>query len=72
MMVTVMSLPVTRVSYFTAPGTGLNATNCRMNKPVPLYAITASARQRLPKVRACIEFWVEWIARQQNPDVTAV
>ena len=42
------------------------------HKPVPLYAITASARQRLPKVRACIEFWVEWIARQQNPDVTAV
>lgn len=42
------------------------------HKPVPLYAITASARQRLPKVRACIDFWVEWIARQQNPDVTAV
>jgi len=39
--------------------------------PVPLYAITASARQRLPKVRACIEFWVEWIARQDNPTVTA-
>lgn len=41
------------------------------HKPVPLYAITASARQRLPKIRACIEFWVEWIARQQNPSVTA-
>jgi len=41
------------------------------HKPLPLYAITASARQRLPKIRACIEFWVEWIAQQQNPTVTA-
>lgn len=31
-------------------------------QPVPLYAVTASARQRLPKVRACIDFWAGWIA----------
>jgi DNA-binding transcriptional LysR family regulator len=41
------------------------------HKPIPLYAITASARQRLPKIRACIEFWVEWIAQQQDPSLTA-
>ncbi|MGS5089250.1 LysR family transcriptional regulator [Hydrogenophaga sp. A37] len=39
--------------------------------PVPLYAITASARQRLPKIRACIDFWVEWIAKQNPPSGTS-
>ncbi|HEX5684645.1 MAG TPA: LysR family transcriptional regulator [Ideonella sp.] len=28
---------------------------------VPIYAVMASARQRLPKIRACIEFWAEWV-----------
>jgi DNA-binding transcriptional LysR family regulator len=28
---------------------------------VPIYAVTASARQRLPKIRACIDYWAEWI-----------
>jgi DNA-binding transcriptional LysR family regulator len=32
-------------------------------QPVPIYAVTASARQRLPKIRACIDFWAEWIGR---------
>ena len=31
-------------------------------KPVPVYAVTATARQRLPKIRACIEHWAEWFA----------
>ena len=26
-------------------------------QPVPIFAVTASARQRLPKIRACIEHW---------------
>jgi DNA-binding transcriptional LysR family regulator len=30
-------------------------------QPVPIYAVTASARQRLPKIRACIEHWAAWI-----------
>jgi len=30
-------------------------------QPVPIYAVMASARQRLPKIRACIEFWAEWV-----------
>jgi DNA-binding transcriptional LysR family regulator len=31
-------------------------------KPVPVYAVTATARQRLPKIRACIEHWAAWFA----------
>jgi DNA-binding transcriptional LysR family regulator len=33
-------------------------------QPVPIYAVTASARQRLPKVRACIEHWAAWFSGQ--------
>jgi hypothetical protein len=29
-------------------------------QPVPVYAVTATARQRLPKIRACIDYWAEW------------
>lgn len=36
-------------------------------QPVPLYAITATPRQRLPKIKACIDFWVEWIAQARMP-----
>jgi len=32
-------------------------------QPVPIYAVTATARQRLPKIRACIDYWVEWFAQ---------
>jgi DNA-binding transcriptional LysR family regulator len=31
-------------------------------QPVPIYAVTAGARQRLPKIRACIDYWAEWIS----------
>lgn len=34
---------------------------CVDPQPVPIYAVTASARQRLPKIRACIDYWAEWI-----------
>ncbi len=27
--------------------------------PLPIYAVIASARQRLPKIKACIDFWTE-------------
>lgn len=40
------------------------------HKPLPLYAVTASSRQRLPKIRACIEFWVEWVG-QHTPTTPA-
>jgi DNA-binding transcriptional LysR family regulator len=29
----------------------------------PLYAVTAATRHRLPKLRACIDFWSEWLRR---------
>jgi DNA-binding transcriptional LysR family regulator len=32
-------------------------------RPAPVYAVTASARLRLPKIRACIDYWSEWFAR---------
>lgn len=35
-------------------------------QPVPIYAVTASTRQRLPKIRACIEHWAAWIGEVRN------
>lgn len=32
-------------------------------QPTPIYAITSSARHRLPKIRACIDHWAAWFAR---------
>lgn len=29
------------------------------DNPLPIYAVIASARQRLPKIKACIDFWSE-------------
>jgi DNA-binding transcriptional LysR family regulator len=29
-------------------------------QPIPVYALTASARHRLPKIEACLDFWAEW------------
>jgi DNA-binding transcriptional LysR family regulator len=29
-------------------------------KPVPVYAVTAPGRHRLPKIRACLDYWAEW------------
>lgn len=34
-------------------------------QPVPIYAVTAGARQRLPKIRACIDYWAEWIGASE-------
>lgn len=36
--------------------------DCVDVQPVPIYAVTASARQRLPKIRTCIDYWAEWIS----------
>ena len=33
------------------------------DQPVPVYAVIASARQRLPKIKACIDHWAEWFSR---------
>jgi DNA-binding transcriptional LysR family regulator len=36
------------------------------SQTVPIYAVMASARQRLPKIRACIDFWAEWVGGEQR------
>ena len=28
--------------------------------PVPVYAVTAGRRHRLPKIQACLDYWSEW------------
>jgi DNA-binding transcriptional LysR family regulator len=33
--------------------------------PSPVYALTASGRHRLPKIRACIDYWAEWFKPTQ-------
>jgi DNA-binding transcriptional LysR family regulator len=30
---------------------------------VPVYAVTAGARHRLPKIKACLDYWAEWFAQ---------
>ena len=36
-------------------------------QPVPIYAVIATTRQRLPKIKACIDYWAEWFARFAPP-----
>ena len=37
------------------------------NQTVPLFAVMRQERHRLPKIRACIDFWGEWIAGLTPP-----
>ena len=30
------------------------------HEPVPVYAVVAGARQRLPKIKACVDYWADW------------
>lgn len=32
-------------------------------RPVPVHAVTAGARHRLPKIRACLDYWAEWFGQ---------
>lgn len=32
-------------------------------RPVPVHAVTAGGRHRLPKIKACLDYWTEWFAR---------
>ncbi len=32
------------------------------NPPTPIYAVMLPERQRLPKIRACIDYWADWLA----------
>ena len=29
-------------------------------QPVPIFAVTASARHRLLKIKACLDYWAQW------------
>ena len=40
-------------------------------QPVPIYAVTASTRQRLPKIRACLDYWAEWFGDEADETLTA-
>jgi DNA-binding transcriptional LysR family regulator len=33
--------------------------------PIPVYAVTAGGRHRLPKIRACIDYWAQWFRRAE-------
>lgn len=36
---------------------------------IPIYAVMLQERQRLPKIRACIDYWAQWLAElTQAPD----
>ena len=36
-------------------------------QPVPLQAVTAGTRHRLPKIKACLDYWAEWFAAAPAP-----
>jgi DNA-binding transcriptional LysR family regulator len=36
-------------------------------EPVAMYAVMLRERHRLPKVRACIDHWAEWMAQMTRP-----
>lgn len=36
---------------------------------VPIYAVMLQERQRLPKIRACIDYWAQWLAEMTQGTV---
>jgi DNA-binding transcriptional LysR family regulator len=32
-------------------------------RPLPVYAVTGGTRHRLPKIKACLDYWTEWFGR---------
>jgi len=39
---------------------------CVDPQPAPVYAVTAGARHRLPKIKACVDYWAEWFAKNSG------
>ncbi len=43
-------------------------------QPSPIHAVTLSGRHRLPKIKACIDYWADWFGRgagsAETPDPT--
>jgi DNA-binding transcriptional LysR family regulator len=38
--------------------------DCIHTDPVPIYAVTATRRDRLPKIKACLDYWAQWFEAQ--------
>jgi hypothetical protein len=36
---------------------------------VPIHALMLQERHRLPKIRACIDYWAQWLGRVQATSV---
>jgi hypothetical protein len=34
---------------------------------IPIYAVMLQERHRLPKIRACIDYWAQWISTMADP-----
>jgi DNA-binding transcriptional LysR family regulator len=32
---------------------------------IPIYAVMLQERHRLPKIRACIDYWAEWVGKMR-------
>jgi len=43
-----------------------------VSPPVPIYAVMLKERHRLPKIRACIDFWAQWLAAMDSGAGNAV
>jgi DNA-binding transcriptional LysR family regulator len=37
---------------------------------IPIYAVMLQERHRLPKIRACIDFWADWLHHDAHPGTT--
>lgn len=35
-------------------------------QPLPVYAVTGGSRHRLPKIRACLDYWAEWFGQEKS------
>ncbi|MBG9389275.1 LysR family transcriptional regulator [Caenimonas aquaedulcis] len=36
--------------------------------PVPVYAVVAPGRHRLPKIKACVDYWAQWFAQADHAE----
>ncbi len=39
--------------------------------PAPVFAVTAGGRHRLPKIRACIDYWADWFGQSEAAQAQA-
>ncbi len=41
--------------------------DCVHTDTVAIYAVTATRRHRLPKIKACLDYWAQWFEQEQTP-----